>query len=303
MTKLLWISLGAAATTAGAAIYWHRRGGSPSTVPPLGGVPVNPTPAPADPVEPIIPTPKSTGTKPLEWTGVKPLPTSGDVKGDLSRNWGKTPMDLRSLFLLMEEVSGIVGAGRIFSIIAYRESRYVATAHNGDGQEEQAERNRSWEAYQNNKDRNPPLAAAEAAASFGSGGLFGALTPYFLWSGIQELGTKAPLLSADPRIMFLPRVAAFAACVYLQRLLAHYEIKDHADIKVGWGSISLLKEPGRGGETYQAIRTMFLADAATVGIDLNDASTIPQKLSVSAWPGVAKVWEALVGTMPQPRLA
>jgi hypothetical protein len=98
--------------------------------------------------------------------------------------------------------------------------------------------------------------------------------------------------------MFQPRAAAFAACVYMQRLLAHYRIDDLADIKVGWANPSLLKD-GRGSTKYHDVRANFLGDAITLGIDLTDASTIPPKLNAAAWPGVPAVFKALVGALPQ----
>lgn len=297
MSKLAWITLGTMAATGAAVVgasYAYRRqhvlvGAAPGDTPPPG------------PAEPAIPTPKPSSLAPLAWEGGAGLPAAADVKGDLTRNWGRTPLDLRPLFLLAEEASGIAGAARVLAIIAVRESRFVPTAHNGDAPSEQAERNASWKAYQQGKDRNPPLAFGEAAAIFGSGGLFGALAPYFLWTGVQELGPRAPLLGADPRIMFVPRVATFAALVYLARLLKNYEVQDLPDIKVGWGSVSLLKGEGRGSETYQSIRTNFVADANTLGIDLADAATIPPRLSAEQWPGVAKVFERVVGKLPTAR--
>jgi hypothetical protein len=45
--------------------------------------------------------------------------------------------------MLMEETSRIVGAGRIFAVIASRESRFVTTAQNGDAAGEQDERDAS----------------------------------------------------------------------------------------------------------------------------------------------------------------
>ncbi|MCB9702140.1 MAG: hypothetical protein H6711_09615 [Myxococcales bacterium] len=125
---------------------------------------------------------------------VPPLPTARDVRGDLSRNWGDTPADLRPLFLLAEEQARIAGAGRILAVIAYRESRFVTTAHNGDAPSETTERAASRRAYDRGKDRNPPLRFGERAADFGSGGLFGLLAPYFLWTGVPEVGERAPLL-------------------------------------------------------------------------------------------------------------
>jgi hypothetical protein len=220
-------------------------------------------------------TPADAPQPEVGWTNLRPLPTADDVAGfNLDKNWGKTPTALRPLFALMERQSGIDGSARLFAAIATRESNFVATAHNNSD----AERKASRRAYNNIKDRNPPLPYGEQAAEYGSGGLFGALAPYFLWTGVPEVGDRAPLLSAPPEIMLLPRVAAFAACVYLQRLVAHYRLDDHLDIKVGWAS------------PY--------SDVLALGIDLTDTSTIPKKLSAERWPGVPKVFAELVGQLP-----
>ena len=273
-SRSTWIGLGTALGVtglAGGALLYSRRASAASSAVP------------------------AVGTDPGAAVGGEflPLPAAADVQGDLSRNWGETPFDLRALFLLMEEASRIVGSARLFSGIAYRESRYVTTAHNGNAAGEQDERDDSRRAYQNNKDRNPPLAFGAQAAEFGSGGLFGALAPYFLWTGVPEVGAKAPLLKAAPEIVFQPRAAAFGAVVYMQRLLKHYRVDDLADIKAGWANPSLLTT-GRGSETYKNVRSRFLADIETVGIDLSDA-TIPAKLDASAWPGVPAVFARLVG--------
>ena len=304
MSRLLWISLGTLAATGGAiagASYVHRRkqanvDGGPDNAPD-GDVP---PPSEAS-LDTPIPMPKPSSLTPLAWDSGVVLPTAAEVKGDLTRNWGRTPLDLRPLLLTAEEASNMPGAARMLAIIGYRESRFQPNAHNGDEPGEQSERNASWRAYNLGKARNPPLAFGDVAAAFGSGGLFGALAPYFLWTGIQELGDKAPLLAADPRMMFVPRVATFAACVFMARLLKHYDVQDLPDIKVGWGSVSLLKGEARGGETYQSIRTNFVADASTLGIDLADAATIPPRLSAENWPGVAKVFERIVGKLPTPK--
>jgi hypothetical protein len=255
-----------------------------------------PTPAPAPTSEPA-PTPAPTPNAPAPSDTTAALPSAADVPGfDLVRNWGKTPTNLRPLFALMERLSGIDGAGRIFATIAKRESAFVATAHN----DSEAERKASRRAYDNMKDRNPALAYGMQAAEFGSGGLFGALAPYFLWTGVPEEGDAAPLLQSPPIVMFLPRVAGFAACVYLQRLVAHYRLDDHLDIKAGWASPSLLKAD-RGSKTYQAVRDRFNSDAIELGVDLEDITTIPKTLSAARWPGVPKLFADLVGQLPPPR--
>jgi hypothetical protein len=95
------------------------------------------------------------------------------VSGDLSRNWGETPVDLRPLFMLMEETSRIVGAARIFAVIAYRESAFVTTAHNGNAAERAGRARQLARAYANNKaatrrcdtaSRRPSSAAAACSA-------------------------------------------------------------------------------------------------------------------------------------------
>lgn len=218
-----------------------------------------------------------------------PLPTAADVHGDLERNWGATPTALRPLLLLAEQSSGIAGAARILAVVARGESRFVATAHN--------EKARSQEAWDNNKGTNPPLRYGAAAAAFGSGGLFGAMAPYFLWTGVRELGDQAPLLRAPPQLVFEPRAATFGAICYLQRIL-QYPMIDVVDVKPGWRRHSLLTS-GRGSPEYLEVRGRFLADAQALGVDLFDAATIPPLLDASAWPGVPTVFTALVGTLPK----
>ena len=238
---------------------------------------------------------QGTATPPTE---LAPLPKASDVGGDLSTNWGETPVDLRPLFMLMEETARIPGSSRVFAVIAYRESRFVTAAHNGNATGEQDERDSSRRAYDNNKGRNPPLRYGEQAADFGSGGLFGLLAPYFLWTGVPEVGKRAPLLDAPPEIVFQPRAAASGAAVYMQRLLKRYRVDDIADIKAGWANPSLLGS-GRGGTKYHDVRARFLTDAIALNIDLTDETTIPPKLDASAWPGVPAVFEGLVGALPK----
>lgn len=281
-----------------AGLWWYNRaqaGVSPAPTP-------GPTPGPttSSPEAPSGPPPGPLKLEPISWVNVAPMPVPADVKGDLSKNWGNTPADLRPLLLLIEEASGIVGAGRYLAVVGSRESGFKPTAHNGDEEKEQGERDASWRGYHNNKDHNPPLMFGDLAANFGSGGLFGGLAPYALWSAVQELKDKAPLLGSDPRILFIPRVAGFAAAVYLSRLLKFYNITDIADLKVGWGSVSLLSENGRKSPDYARIRQRFFEDAKTLGIDLSDTTTIPPKMSADAWPGAKAVFDKIVITLPTP---
>jgi len=227
--------------------------------------------------------------EPQDWdeTFSELIPTAS---GDLETNWGSTPKDIRPLFLHMENVSRIAGSGRIFSVIAYGESRWVHTAHNNDDRETDASRR----AYNNRKDKNPPLTYGKESGEFGSGGLFGALAPYYLWTGAPEIGKRAPLLNEHPDTMFVPRYAGFAAIVYLKRLIRNWNLRDHLDIKVGWASPSLLTTKGRATQTYSDVRDKFEGHAEKVGIDLFDTATIPNKLDASNFPGVLEVYERMM---------
>lgn len=215
--------------------------------------------------------------------------SSPTLPGDTGGNWGKTPLSLRPLFLQAELAASIPGAARFLAIAASRESNWNPLARNASGNETKASRN----AYEARKATRPALAYGEAAADFGSGGLFGLLAPYFLWAGVPELGGDAPLLARPPSAVFDPAIAAFGAAVYMQRIIAFYPVDDWADVRAGWASPSLLTS-ARGGADYNAVRTRFAGDAVKVGIDLGDRATIPATPSASGWPGVAAVYAALV---------
>src|SRR5690606_16865825 len=128
MSRHLWVGLGTALGVAGVggALLYSRRASAASL-------------------------PPSSGTSDSAGSQLPPLPKASDVQGDLSTNWGETPADLRPLFMFMEEASRIVGSARVFAVIAYRESRFVTTAHNGNATGEQDERDSSRRAYNNNK--------------------------------------------------------------------------------------------------------------------------------------------------------
>jgi hypothetical protein len=84
----------------------------------------------------------------------------------------------------------------------------------------------------------------------------------------------------------------------MQRLLANYQIDDHADIKAGWASPSLLKA-GRGGAKYHDVRANFLGRRDDPRHRPHRHQHHPEKLDASAWPGVPAVFSALVGALPK----
>ena len=95
----------------------------------------------------------------------------GPVVGDLERNWGSTPPELRELLLRVEDASRIPGAARFLAVASWRESKWHPEAHNDSNTEVTA----STDAYAARSAKQPPLAYGLAAADFGSGGLFGLL--------------------------------------------------------------------------------------------------------------------------------
>ena len=112
MKRGIWMALGATAGIGGALLVSRRASAASPAAP--GATPETP---------PTI--------------DLAPLPRAADVSGDLVRNWGETPVDLRPLLMLAEETARIRGAARVLAVIAYRESRFVTTAQNGNAAGEQ----------------------------------------------------------------------------------------------------------------------------------------------------------------------
>lgn len=250
-----------------------------------------------------LPLPDDKEFSPDDWVvpaAFQKLPTAADVQGDLVTNWGKTPSELRPLFLLAEQVSGIRGVGRILALIAKRESNFAVAAHNDSTEPDGGEVGASTRAYINNKDDRPPLKHGLAAAAFGSGGLFGLLAPYFLWQGVNSVKAKAPLLAGEPQIMFFPRVAVFGGLAYLQRVLAYYDVKSFHEIKIAWANPSLISAKNRGGKKYNEVRARFQEDIEKLGIDISQLPSIAQirEDAKKKWPGVIKVFEQIAGGVP-----
>ena len=206
--------------------------------------------------------------------------------GDLVNNWGTTPVPLRQLFVAMEKACGVPGSARFFAIVAARESSFVPIAHN----DSEGETDASRRAYDNNVKKKPKLVHGGGAREFGSGGLFGQLAPYFLWSATAELKDKAPLLAKPPTAIYDPRLAAFGAAVLLRRIITLYRVDDLADARVGWAAVGLLSA-GRGNSDYKAVRGRFFESADKLGIDVN---LLPSPLKAGAWAGPQAAYDIIM---------
>lgn len=221
--------------------------------------------------------------------GGKAALKGGSKTTDSDANWGATPMQLRQLFLHMEKACGVPGSARFFAVVASRESSFVPTAHNDSDGEVDASRR----AYDNNVKTRPKLVYGGAAREFGSGGLFGQLAPYFLWSASAELKDDAPLLALPPTSVYDPRLAAFGAAILLRRIVTLYRVDDLADARVGWAAVGLLGA-GRGSSDYNAVRKRFFESAKKLGIDL---SLLPSPLKAESWSGAQAAYD-LIQTAP-----
>ena len=237
------------------------------------------------------PEPASTADRQW-WAHVPALPSQSEVPGfDLANNWGATPDELRPLFALMERVSKIRGSARIFALISKQQAGFRSDTHRDSSIEVFSIRTHyTWESGY-----NPPLACGDAAVDFGSGGLFRAPAPSFLWSGVDELKDDAPLLNAPPTVIYIPRLAAFGAVVRLQQLLANNAVSAPTELMIGWENDILLKETFKGDLLYKRRLDSLLASAESLRIDLKDTATIPRRLSAKSWPGVARVFTDLTG--------
>jgi hypothetical protein len=200
--------------------------------------------------------------------------------------------------MLMEEVSRIEGSARVFAVIAYRESRFVTSAHNGNAAAEQDERDSSRAPTTTTRAATRRSSTASRRPTSAAGACSALLAPYFLWTGVPEVGKKAPLSTRRPSCCSsrAPRPSAPRLHAAAARPLPRRRHRRHQG---RLGQPRRCSRSGRGSAKYHDVRARFLADAMTLGIDLTDAATIPPKLDASAWPGVPAVFAGLVGALPK----
>jgi hypothetical protein len=228
----------------------------PSAVPPLGVSVGRPeaaaceaAPATARRPETAASLPRGRVTRPRrvaqasrEWR--RRPPTAGDAT-----NWGDTPVDLRPLFMYMEEVSRIEGSARVFAVIAYRESRFVTTAHNGNAEPSRT----SATARARPTQQQGPQPAAQVRRAGGRVRQRRAVrrARAVLPVDRRARGRQEGAAAERPARAGVPAAGGgLRRRVYMQRLLANYRIDDIADIKAGWANPSLLGK-GRGRREVQ----------------------------------------------------
>lgn len=210
------------------------------------------------------------------------------IPGELTENWGTTPANLRPLFLLAEKAAGVPGSARLFAVLAKLQSGFNTDRHDQSQTAKQASQGQ----YLALRSKRPSLMpdAASSASNFGRGGLFSFLGPEFLWSGYQEMGPQAPLLSASMNTIYDQRYSLFAAAMRMQEVLAQLTASD-GPVEAGVGMYNPELLTSRDTQLYKNFRQAFVDASRDLGINL---TKIPKPASVN-YPGAATALNMLNG--------
>lgn len=206
-----------------------------------------------------------------------------------SSQWGAVPIDLQKTLTEVQAAAGIPYLWVYGSICAQGESAFQANAHNLSKKETKA----SSDGLANGLKRgNPSPKYADAIRDFGSGGLFGALSPYFHWIGLDE--GYMPFLRRKPELVFQPKASAVFMAHYFWRVSAPMYAKGRRlnlfDIRVGWASPSILKNDPFG-TTAQEVRGRMRESIQVIGWDEKWVESLP--VARDAYKGIQAVAPAM----------
>ena len=174
--------------------------------------------------------------------------------------WGNVPAEWRAKIKTWGDASQIPYLWAFLAVVMNREAGFVANVQNMSAKETGASASAVAAGI---KRGNPAPKYAEACGAFGSGGLFGALAPYFCWIGFDE--GYMPFLNRKPTFMFTPDASAVFALHYAWRILSNYSVRHWMDVRTGWASPSVLKKD-RDGATAGAVRTRMFEDMTKLNL-------------------------------------
>jgi hypothetical protein len=212
-------------------------------------------------------------------------------------DWGTTKRGevYRPLFTKLEAVTGM--PLRLYlCVVANREAGWSRLARNKTKGEVKASR----DGVDNGIKRgNPALKFSASIREAGSGGLFGALSPFVAWTGLDEGYT--PYLDEDWSIIEDPIVAAICAAKYYQRIVGggRYPVfanpaqpspEDNYRVRLGWASPTALKD-SPNGTLFQSVKKRFDEDLAQLGLKISDLSPP----NAEQWPGLKTVVAGMKG--------
>jgi hypothetical protein len=211
--------------------------------------------------------------------------------------WGTAKLGevYRPLFTKLAEVTGM--PLRLYlCVVANREASWNRAARNKTKGEVKA----SQDGIDNGIKRgNPAPKFAASLREVGSGGLFGALSAFVAWTGMDE--DDMPYLDQDWAIIENPIVAAICAAKYYQRIAGggRYPVfanpaqpspEDNYRVRLGWASPKALKEDPNG-TLFQSVKKRFDEDLAKLGLKISDLSPP----DASRWPGLKAVVVGMQG--------
>lgn len=187
--------------------------------------------------------------------------------------WANVPVAVQRLLTDIQAAADLPYLWVMGSIIAQREASFIPTAHNTS----QKEVDGSRDGLKNGLSRgNPRPKFAAEIEKFGSGGYFGALSPYFAWIGLDA--GFMPFLNRRPELVFDAKASGVFLAHYYYRITSPNYVKnrtmDMFDVRVGWASPSLLKNDPFG--TYaQGVRKRMRESIAAIGWDEEWIKSLP----------------------------
>ena len=191
------------------------------------------------------------------------------------------PADWRMKIKQWSDASKIPYFWAFQAVVMRREAGFNPAAQNKDANEVKA----SQDALANGLKRgNPSPKYGQELAAFGSGGLFGALGPYFGWIGLDE--NYMPFLRRKAATILNADAAAVFGCHYAWRILTYYRPKNRTmtwfDLRTGWASPSALKN-SPDGTTAQAVRGRMVEDINALGLQWLANAPVPVP---TLYPGI-----------------
>lgn len=203
--------------------------------------------------------------------------------------WGNVPADWRPKIKAWSDALKMPHMWAFMAVVMRREAGFKANAQNTDKHEVTASQN----AIANGLKRgNPPPKWAVELGQFGSGGLFGALAPYFAWIGLDE--GYMPFLNRRANLIFNPDASAVFAGHYAWRVLSNYKVRDWFDLRTGWASPSVLKNDP-DGTTAKGVRSRMQQDIDALGLQWLAQAPLPNP---KLYPGI-NVTAPMFGFNPQ----
>jgi len=188
-----------------------------------------------------------------------------------------------AMLIKLERESGIHGIALFLAAVGATESNWKSeqrySAHNTRASEVAA----SARALAGGMKRGYPQPKYfKEAAAFGSGGLYGLLCPYALWSGKRD---KVVLDWKPEDALFDPVVASCLAADFVYRYYLN-GIRTWLQCRVAWKSLKYaLNEPDSDGEKTKQVVANMVEKTLAQGLD----AVLPNPLDVSRYPGLREL--------------